>query len=190
LSPAGETRRGASMHIAAAQRGAPLTEQLALIGSPSGAGACGVGQERAPAALRAAGLVEALSGAGFRVSDLGDSRVVPWRPDRARPRAQNLDAGRRHPARGLRRQRDDGPPGAPRAWSGRHRLRVRRVARRMNTLDVGDRVQRVNRCADCSIFHAIGCKTVQSLSAVCSRASSVHSASLASGAWRRRATTR
>jgi arginase len=50
-----------------------------------------VGQEQAPAALRAAGLIESL-GVGFDVSDLGDSPVVPWRPDRARPRAQNLEA--------------------------------------------------------------------------------------------------
>jgi arginase len=66
--------------------------QLAVIGAPSGAGACGVGQEQAPAALRGAGLIEALGGVGFEVSDLGDSPVVPWRPDRARPRAQNLEA--------------------------------------------------------------------------------------------------
>jgi arginase len=51
-----------------------------------------VGQEQAPAALRAAGLIELLGGAGLAVSDLGDSAVVPWRPDRARPRAQNLEA--------------------------------------------------------------------------------------------------
>jgi arginase len=69
----------------------PKAPQLAVIGSPSGAGACGVGQEQAPAALRAAGLIESL-GVGFEVSDLGDSPVVPWRPDRARPRAQNLEA--------------------------------------------------------------------------------------------------
>jgi arginase len=67
-------------------------QQLAVIGAPSGAGACGVGQEQAPAALRAAGLLEQLGRAGFDVSDLGDSQVVPWRPDRARPRAQNLEA--------------------------------------------------------------------------------------------------
>jgi arginase len=41
--------------------------------------------------LRRAGLIELLGGVGFEVSDLGDSPVVPWRPDRARPRAQNLE---------------------------------------------------------------------------------------------------
>jgi arginase len=66
--------------------------RLTVIGSPSGAGACGVGQERAPAALRGAGLIEALGDVGFDVNDLGDSPVVPWHPDRARPRAQNLEA--------------------------------------------------------------------------------------------------
>jgi arginase len=69
-----------------------MAQQLAVIGSPSGAGACGVGQEEAPAALRAAGLIGLLGDAGLDVSDLGDSAVVPWRPDRARPRAQNLEA--------------------------------------------------------------------------------------------------
>jgi arginase len=69
-----------------------MSERLAVIGSPSGAGACGVGQERAPAALRGAGLLESLGGAGFGVSDLGDLPIVPWRPDRGRPRAQNLEA--------------------------------------------------------------------------------------------------
>jgi arginase len=66
--------------------------RLAVIGAPSGAGACGVGQERAPAALRAAGLLDSIRDAGFDLTDLGDQAVVPWRPDRARPRAQNLDA--------------------------------------------------------------------------------------------------
>lgn len=66
--------------------------QLAVIGVPSGAGACGVGQDQAPAALRDSGLIDRLGDAGLEVSDLGDSPVVPWRPDRARPWAQNLDA--------------------------------------------------------------------------------------------------
>ena len=69
-----------------------MSRRLAILGSPSGAGACGVGQEQAPAALRAAGLIELLGGAGLEVSDLGDLPEVPWRPDRARPRAQNLEA--------------------------------------------------------------------------------------------------
>jgi arginase len=69
-----------------------VARELAVVGSPSGAGACGVGQELAPSALRAAGLIESLGNVGFDVSDLGDLPVVPWRPDRARPRAQNLEA--------------------------------------------------------------------------------------------------
>jgi arginase len=68
-----------------------MARQLAVIGVPSGAGACGVGQEQTPTALRGAGLIEFLGDAGFEVSDLGDSPVVPWRPDRIRPRAQNLE---------------------------------------------------------------------------------------------------
>jgi arginase len=69
-----------------------MTQRLAVIGAPSGAGACGVGQEQTPAAIRAAGLIKQLDRVGFEVTDLGDSPVVPWRPDRANPRAQNLDA--------------------------------------------------------------------------------------------------
>jgi arginase len=68
------------------------SRRVAVIGSPSGAGACGVGQEKAPAAIRASGLIGQLGRVGFEVTDLGDSPVVPWRPDRANPRAQNLDA--------------------------------------------------------------------------------------------------
>ena len=65
---------------------------LAVLGAPSGAGACGVGQEQGPAALRAAGLIDQLGRAGFQVGDLGDFAPVPWRPDRDRPQAQNLEA--------------------------------------------------------------------------------------------------
>jgi arginase len=69
-----------------------MPRRLAVIGAPSGAGACGVGQEQTPAALRAAGLLDQLGRVGFELRDLGDSPVVPWRPDRANPRAQNLQA--------------------------------------------------------------------------------------------------
>lgn len=63
-----------------------------MIGVPSSAGAFANGQEDAPAALRAAGLIDRLRDAGADVDDTGDSPVWRWRPDRARPRAQNLEA--------------------------------------------------------------------------------------------------
>ncbi|WP_162605843.1 arginase family protein [Jiangella aurantiaca] len=68
-----------------------MTAPLAILGVPSGAGACGVGQHQTPAAIRAAGLIDSLSDVGYDVSDLGDSPVIPWRPDRTRPQAQNLE---------------------------------------------------------------------------------------------------
>jgi arginase len=69
-----------------------MTREVALIGVPSGAGACGVGQHETPAALRAAGLLERLADAGMAVSDLGNSPPWPWRPDRTNRRSQNLGA--------------------------------------------------------------------------------------------------
>lgn len=64
---------------------------LALIGVPSSAGARQTGQERAPAALRAAGLLERLRAKGLEVADLGDLPSASFRPDPAHPRQQNLD---------------------------------------------------------------------------------------------------
>ena len=64
---------------------------LTLLGVPTSAGAFAPGQEKAPAALRDAGLTEALSERGIELRDLGDSPVWRWRPDRERPRAQNLE---------------------------------------------------------------------------------------------------
>jgi arginase len=63
---------------------------LGVLGVPTSAGAFAPGQERAPAALREAGLVDRLRAGGVDVEDLGDSPVWRWRPDTARPRAQNL----------------------------------------------------------------------------------------------------
>jgi arginase len=64
---------------------------IGVIGVPSSAGAFAPGQENAPAALREAGLVELLAGAGRGVRDHGDSNLRRWRPDRSNPRAQNLE---------------------------------------------------------------------------------------------------
>jgi arginase len=69
-----------------------VSATLSVLGVPTSAGAFAPGQEKAPAALRAAGLVEALGERGVTVHDLGDRPVWRWRPDRERPRAQNLGA--------------------------------------------------------------------------------------------------
>ena len=71
-----------------------MSAPLALIGVPSSAGAFAPGQERAPEALRAAGLKEKLGATGFEVTDRGDSAPFRWRPDSASPHAQNADAVR------------------------------------------------------------------------------------------------
>lgn len=67
-------------------------QPLALIGVPTSAGAFAPGQERAPGALRDAGLLELLRDAGIDVRDRGDCEVWRWRPDRENPHAQNLGA--------------------------------------------------------------------------------------------------
>lgn len=57
------------------------TPPLGLLGVPSSAAAHAPGLERAPAALRAAGLVAALAAAGRDVVDHGDTSVARWRHD-------------------------------------------------------------------------------------------------------------
>ena len=56
---------------------------------PTSAGAYAPGQERAPRALREAGLIDQLRTAGFEVRDHGDCEHWRWRPDREHRRAQN-----------------------------------------------------------------------------------------------------
>jgi arginase len=65
--------------------------KITVIGVPDSAGAYGVGVERAPAALRDAGLLEALSASGHEIVDAGDLTERTWSPDRERPFVQNLD---------------------------------------------------------------------------------------------------
>ena len=69
-----------------------MARPLGVIGVPSSAGAYAPGQERAPRALRAAGLLTGLTAAGVAVVDHGDAPVWRWRPDRDQPYAQNLAA--------------------------------------------------------------------------------------------------
>jgi arginase len=63
---------------------------LAMIGVPSSAGSYAAGQDQAPRALRAAGLVNALVDAGIEVHDAGDLTEQVWAPDRADRFAQNI----------------------------------------------------------------------------------------------------
>lgn len=65
-------------------------KKIALIGAPTSAAALRAGHERAPAALRAAGLIERLRAAGYEVADLGDCATQLYQPDDEHPRARNL----------------------------------------------------------------------------------------------------
>jgi arginase len=67
-----------------------MAKKLGLIGVPTSMGAFAPGQEKGPTALRDADLLGRLSRAGVEVSDLGDSRMRRWRPDKNNRRAQNL----------------------------------------------------------------------------------------------------
>ena len=62
---------------------------LAMVGVPSSAGSYAAGQDRAPRALREAGLVQALASAGIDVRDAGDLTEQVWAPDRQDRFAQN-----------------------------------------------------------------------------------------------------
>ncbi len=66
--------------------------EWALVGVPSSAGAHHAGQDRAPAALRAAGLVTRLRAGGLTLEDRGDLPEAPFCLDRGHPGARNLAA--------------------------------------------------------------------------------------------------
>jgi arginase len=65
-------------------------KKIALIGAPSSAAAFLPGSEKAPAALRAAGLVERLQFAGFEVIDHGDCAPRLFADDDEHRRARNV----------------------------------------------------------------------------------------------------
>jgi arginase len=65
-------------------------KKIALIGAPSSAAAFLPGSEKAPAALRAAGIVERLQTAGFEVIDHGDCAPRLFADDEEHRRARNL----------------------------------------------------------------------------------------------------
>jgi arginase len=64
--------------------------KIALIGAPSSAAAFGLGSEKAPAALRSAGLLERLQSIGYEISDLGDCAPRLFAEDDEHKRARNL----------------------------------------------------------------------------------------------------
>ena len=64
--------------------------KIALLGAPTSAAAMSAGHEGAPAALRAAGLIDRLRSIGYEVTDLGDDPPQLYKPDEESPRARNL----------------------------------------------------------------------------------------------------
>jgi arginase len=64
--------------------------KIVLLGAPTSAAAMALGHEKAPAALRAAGLADRLRAIGYEVSDLGDDVPQLFQPDEDSPRARNL----------------------------------------------------------------------------------------------------
>ncbi|MEP7289426.1 MAG: arginase family protein [Chloroflexota bacterium] len=68
-----------------------MTRKIGLLGVPSSAGAKTPGIEKAPHALRKAGLFEQFQQAGYHVVDHGDLPRIRYAPDKAHPTAQNLE---------------------------------------------------------------------------------------------------
>jgi len=64
--------------------------KIALIGAPSSAAGFAPGSEKAPAALRAAGLIEKLQSIGYEVTDFGDCAARHFADDDEHKRARNI----------------------------------------------------------------------------------------------------
>lgn len=65
---------------------------LAIIGAPSSAGAYAPGQEKAPDAIRAAGLISLLESYGINVADQQNVSGYRWEVDKQNKRAMNVDS--------------------------------------------------------------------------------------------------
>jgi arginase len=68
------------------------SNKIAVIGAPSSAAAFSPGSEKAPAALRAAGLIGRLQAIGYEVTDFGDCAPQLFADDEEHKRARNLPA--------------------------------------------------------------------------------------------------
>ncbi|HXC33618.1 MAG TPA: arginase family protein [Verrucomicrobiae bacterium] len=68
------------------------SKNIALVGAATSAAALRPGHERAPAALRAAGLADRLKTAGFQLADLGDTATYAFTPDDEHPRTRNVSS--------------------------------------------------------------------------------------------------
>jgi arginase len=68
------------------------SNRIALLGAPTSAAAMSAGSEGAPAALRAAGLIDRLRSVGYEVVDHGDDPPQIFKPDTESPRARNISA--------------------------------------------------------------------------------------------------
>ena len=64
--------------------------KIALLGAPTSAAAMSAGHEKAPGALRSAGLIDRLRAIGYEVADLGDDPVQLFAQDDESPRARNV----------------------------------------------------------------------------------------------------
>jgi arginase len=64
--------------------------KIALLGAPTSAAAMSAGHEKAPGALRSAGLIDRLRAMGYEVADLGDDPVQLFQVDDESPRARNV----------------------------------------------------------------------------------------------------
>lgn len=65
-------------------------KQIVVLGAPTSAAAMSAGHEKAPKALRQAGLIEKLQAIGYSVTDMGDDPVETYQADQESPRARNL----------------------------------------------------------------------------------------------------